>query len=255
MHKKLEAELVSLAHSILQMKNKEDINALHKKAHTLYEKLSVLKFVDEYINTTPNATETKEELIDKIEDISGDVVKIDEESKIEVKKEVVKVIETVEKIEISSEKKMLSEEQMEEIFGNENNMLKNDIEDLPSLQTSLEDEFKDAISADVATQMFEKVTKENPVIQQEIPTKNKSLNDTLFKNNLQIGLNDRIAFVKYLFDGSQEDFNRVLSQLNSFKTEKEALDFINNFVKPDYNWSEKEEYESRLINLIERKFL
>ena len=28
MHKKLEAELVSLAHSILQMKNKEDVNRL-----------------------------------------------------------------------------------------------------------------------------------------------------------------------------------------------------------------------------------
>ena len=32
MHKKLEAELVSLANSILQMKNKDDVNALQKKA-------------------------------------------------------------------------------------------------------------------------------------------------------------------------------------------------------------------------------
>ena len=72
---------------------------------------------------------------------------------------------------------------------------------------------------------------------------------------MQVGLNDRIAFVKHLFDGSQEDFNRVLSQLNSFKTEDEAKTFVQEFVKSDYNWSASLEYEERLMDLIERKFL
>jgi hypothetical protein len=36
--------------------------------------------------------------------------------------------------------------------------------------------------------------------------------------------------VKNLFGGSQEDFNRVVSQLNSFKTQKEAKKFINKMV-------------------------
>ena len=70
-----------------------------------------------------------------------------------------------------------------------------------------------------------------------------------------MGLNDRIAFVKYLFDHSQADFNRVLSQLNSFKTEQEAMSFINKMVKPDYDWSGKEEYETRFLELVKRKFL
>ena len=43
---------------------------------------------------------------------------------------------------------------------------------------------------------------------------------------VQIDLNDRIVFVKHLFEGNQEDFNRVLSQLNTFKTEKEAKKFM-----------------------------
>ncbi len=128
-----------------------------------------------------------------------------------------------------------------------------------SLQISLEDEFKDAISSDIATNLFERATKENPIIEDEIAEKQKnkkrSLNDTLFKNNIQVGLNDRIAFVNQLFDGSQQDFNRVVSQLNSFKTEKEAINFIEEFVKPDYDWSNKEEFEQRLMSLIERKFL
>ena len=69
MHKKLEAELVSLAHNILQMKNKSDAIALREKARLLYERLSVLTFVDEYLKTTPNAVETKEKIIAKIEAI------------------------------------------------------------------------------------------------------------------------------------------------------------------------------------------
>jgi hypothetical protein len=85
------------------------------------------------------------------------------------------------------------------------------------------------------------------------PTKPKSLNDKLL-TNIQIGLNDRIVFVKNLFDGSQEDFNRVVSQLNTFKTEKEAKKFINKMVKPDYNWGKNEELELRFIEIIERRF-
>jgi hypothetical protein len=252
MHKKLEAELVSLAHSILQMKNKDDINALHKKAQAVYEKLAVLKFVDEYLNTTPGALETEEEIIENIETISIEDDKKEETSEIEIKSAIENSIEKPQEIK---EKNVFIEEKIEKIFKTEDDFIKNDIEDLPSLQTSLEEEFKDAISADVATQLFEKATKENPVIDEDIPAKNRSLNDALFKNNLQIGLNDRIAFVKHLFDGSQEDFNRVLSQLNSFKTENESKKFIDEFVKPDYDWSNKEDYENRLINLIERKFL
>ena len=60
MHKKLAADLTSLAHSILQMKNKEDVFALKTKAHEVYEKLAVLAFVEEYINNTPNPDHTKE---------------------------------------------------------------------------------------------------------------------------------------------------------------------------------------------------
>ena len=47
MKKKLEAELISIAHRILQLKNKSDLMQLHKEAQHLYEKLSLLKFVEE----------------------------------------------------------------------------------------------------------------------------------------------------------------------------------------------------------------
>ncbi len=48
MKKKLEADLISIAHRILQLKNKSDINQLYLESQKLYEKLSVLRFIDEH---------------------------------------------------------------------------------------------------------------------------------------------------------------------------------------------------------------
>jgi hypothetical protein len=50
MKKKLEADLISIAHRILQLKNKSDINQLYLETQKLYEKLSVLRFVDEHFS-------------------------------------------------------------------------------------------------------------------------------------------------------------------------------------------------------------
>ncbi|MBC7605986.1 MAG: hypothetical protein H7199_03400 [Burkholderiales bacterium] len=47
MKKKLEAELISIAHRILKLKNKSELVQLHLETQKLYEKLSVLRFVEE----------------------------------------------------------------------------------------------------------------------------------------------------------------------------------------------------------------
>ena len=47
MKKKLEAELISIAHRILKLKNKSDLVQLQQEAQKLYEKLSVLRFLEE----------------------------------------------------------------------------------------------------------------------------------------------------------------------------------------------------------------
>jgi len=242
MHKKLKAELVSLAHSILEMKNNDNVDDLHKKARDIYEKFSVLKFVDSYVNVAPSLEEKEAKIVDKIE------------LNLETKEEVL-ISSSNELIEEDEKPETISEAQVEEIFGIEDTFVKDDEKEIPLFQNSLEEELKDAISSDVATELFERVTKESPVIEEITESKQKSLNDTLYKSNLQVGLNDRIAFVKHLFEGNQEDFNRVLSQLNSFDAEVDAKDFIYKMVKPDYDWSSKEEYEDRLIAIIERKFL
>ncbi len=82
----------------------------------------------------------------------------------------------------------------------------------------------------------------------------RSINDTINKG-LNIGLNDRLAFIKHLFEGQTEDYTRVLSQINTMESFEEAQSFIKGKVKPDYNyWLDKEEYSERFMNIIEKRF-
>lgn len=83
--------------------------------------------------------------------------------------------------------------------------------------------------------------------------KPKSLNEKLTKH-IQIGLNDRLAFTKHLFDGNAEDYNRVISQLTTFNSFEEINDFIDSQIKPDYNWEGKEAHVERFFSLIEKRF-
>ena len=279
MHKKLEADLTSLAHSILQMKNKEDVFALKSKAHEVYEKLAVLAYVEEYLINTPNPEYTKEELLDLVE--KAEIKAKNESTSQSLEETVVSLGATEEYDQEKSEEQELNDSQDEDVEAvkddavsegieltledsSVNSEVHEEVEDLfsqseentdessegdseivePSEEEtpiSLEDELKDTIAVDVVADLFENAPK-------------KSLNDKI-RNDIQIGLNDRIAFVKNLFGGSQEDFNRVVSQLNSFKTEKEAKKFINKMVKPDYNWADNEEIEQRFMSIVERKFL
>ena len=284
MHKKLEADLISLAHSILKMKNKEDVFALKEKSKAIYEKLSMLAFVEEYVKVTPNLKTPKEELLTQVElafEKKETIVDEDTLNQETLKEE--KVVfnlieepkELKEEVAEEDEKDLKIEEIFEQPFDEleeimfskeippkdsntksnlESVVEKNDVADLESdsdqindvvkveerKTMSLEEELQDIISVDVMADLFENVQP-------------KSLNDKL-ANNIQIGLNDRIAFVKNLFNNHQEDYNRVVSQLNTFRSEKDAKNFIKTMVKPDYNWSEQEELETRFMEIIERKF-
>ncbi|WP_373058057.1 hypothetical protein [Zunongwangia sp. H14] len=93
-----------------------------------------------------------------------------------------------------------------------------------------------------------------PVNQNGKVQRPRSLNDRL-KKGINIGLNERLSFIKHLFEGNTADYNRVISQLNTFDSLEEAHKFIQLVVKPDYNnWEGKEEQEHRFWEKIENKF-
>ena len=54
----------------------------------------------------------------------------------------------------------------------------------------------------------------------------RSLNDKLKSGGLTIGLNDKLAFIKHLFDGKSQDYERVLSQINTSNSFKEASELF-----------------------------
>ena len=80
------------------------------------------------------------------------------------------------------------------------------------------------------------------------------LNDK-FSKGLQIDLNDRQAFIKYLFDKKPNDYQRAISQISTFQDWSQAKAFILEMVKPEYDhWKGKELYEERFLKIIENNF-
>jgi len=96
MKKKLEADLISIAHRILKLKNKSDINQLYLETQKLYEKLAVLKFIDENFDTIKptigkSEIESKVEALFEKEEITPAVIKTEEETPVAVAETVVEV--------------------------------------------------------------------------------------------------------------------------------------------------------------------
>ncbi len=78
---------------------------------------------------------------------------------------------------------------------------------------------------------------------------------TFSLKKMNIGLNDKISFIKHLFNGDAEMYEKVISNLNVAESYEKGLSYIYTEIKPNYNnWEGKEEYEFRLIQLFELKF-
>ncbi|MEE1961505.1 hypothetical protein SAMN04487891_101423 [Flagellimonas taeanensis] len=228
MMKKLREELIKLSTEIITAKEDVELVELYNKARIIYEKLAVLKFIEEKLN-----------------DVQVDVSKNVVASRFE------KVANAVLSGNTSVPE---SNPHEEDIMTPGMDTIKDIVSEMPT-EMALDQIFAEF----VAKPDFMKNDKENlaPLkedIKQGQANLPKSLNDKLGKD-FQIGLNDKLAFVKHLFNNSMEDYTRVLSQLNTIDTEERSIAFINNMVKPEYNnWEGKEEYETRLITLIERRF-
>jgi len=231
MHKKTTDNLKDLAEAILALEPNTDLKILKTKAQEIYEELCVL----EYLNNQSDDTA----------ELSSEPIK-------EVVKSPEKEIPTTaeEPVLFSIEEEIGTSESLEDIF-----IKKGEKEDV----TTVSEESPEHSTATLKEKIeAAKKSLEPSLTDDKKPlnaTNRASLNDKLLNNGISVDLNDRIAFVKHLFEDSQEDFNRVLSQLNTFENEEDSKNFILNQVKLDYSWEGKEDYEERLILLIERKFM
>lgn len=244
MNKKLEADLMSIAHAILKLKDKEDVIQIHAQVSLLYEKISALKFINEhYENKQPTVgTDTSFfEAMDQVfnNDVS-DAVELDNVVYVNVDDKEVDVnvepgIETIKDIVAQMPYESVAVDKvMDEVNKNSPSTI--------SEFDALVSEFKD-------------IPEFEPINQEKLKEEQLSLNDSLKQGVINIGLNDKIAFLNQLFSGDNKDYENVLAQLNSFKSLGEAEEFLAKEVKPNYNnWEGKTDLEERLMEILATRF-
>ncbi len=247
MKKKLESELISIAHRILKLKGREDVDRMHEEVTKLYEKLTVLKFAQEnfeddmptigndssffgmldvaFNNTVSDNIEIGNKTYVNVDEVEDD--HITEPLMEKIKDMVAQMPDESEQVDVMVEEAVTNEKPTTIEFET----ISSDFADIPEFEPIEEAQKREAEQA------------------------KKSLNDKLKGNGLQIGLNDKLAFIKHLFEGKNEDYDRVISQINTSDSLAEARTLIYDMVKPDYNnWEGKEDYEERFIEIVEGKF-
>ena len=319
MKKRVTAELISIAHRILKLKNHSETVQLQQEAKNLYDQLTILRFYEENFELVKD--EISEEVLEaKLEGKQADVfeqpIPVVEEIVTEKEVEVPVAEEKAPATPMEEEKIVVAELIVEDDEDEEEEVLITSMEEEPIEEEIIEEKpvadskvsepkteepakqisFEDLLVHDyqeldfvkvedvpaevekVTETVFEAVTpveevkeevqpepvaETSKVLEEEVKAtfekvsqepRISSLNDRLNKA-ITFGLNDRIGFEKKLFGGSSDDFNRVVSQLNTFDSFEEAKAFVDDFVKPDYNnWEGAEEFETRFMEIVEKKF-
>ncbi|WP_051285245.1 hypothetical protein [Aequorivita capsosiphonis] len=274
MKKKLREQITRLAKQIIEDEKTFKATSAKELVFKLYEKLVVLEYLEkqleeDYDDQTEESLDSKsfreenwftepepvpqpenrediiEPLMEKIKDI---VAQMPEEGE--------RIDELLDEMlprnsdETSVEEpvKETVEEPVKKEEAPTTKYIKNDLEEFASsYQQTPEFERKQ-------TELFPESVKVKEPKKTTTESRAKSLNDSVNKG-LNIGLNDRLAFIKHLFEGQVEDYTRVLSQINTMENYEEAQSFIKGKVKPDYNyWMDKEVYSERFMHIIEKRF-
>jgi hypothetical protein len=326
MKKRVTAELISIAHRILKLKNHSETLKLQQEAKNLYDQLTILRFYEENFEMVKNEI-SEEVLVEKLEGKPTEVFDAPIQEKVvetseAVHEDVAPAVEEVvaepiveEKVVIAElvveddeeeeevlmtpmEEEPIEEEPIEEEIIEEELVAASEVSEPKAAEPAKQISFEDLLVHDYQELDFvkvedvpaevekasesvfeavapvvveieeeiqpERIVAETPkVLEEEVKAtvekvsqepKISSLNDRLNKT-ISFGLNDRIGFEKKLFGGSSDDFNRVVSQLNTFDSFEEAKSFVLDFVKPDYNnWEGCEEFETRFMEIVEKKF-
>ena len=289
MKKVLENELISLAHRILKMRGKANVEQLKTEAGELYEKLILLDFADKHfdgLQPTIGKEKFKQTIADKFKverdhEHYPDGTEYNPEAISEPNTEKIKDIvsqmppesEEVDGLVDSTHQPTDHETKKEAdgIYG----VSFDDLPDFepaekPSNKKSNDQDKKPEDKQDAANNNVEEKQKTSQKSQEkpeqkelkktsfgklkDSETQKKSLNKKLVKD-LKLGLNNRVAFTKHLFDGNKDALNDCIKNINNCKDFTEAKLFIEQDIKPKYDyWKAKDEYEERFFNLVENKF-
>jgi hypothetical protein len=163
-----------------------------------------------------------------------------------------KIVEIEKPVPGTEKTKPASDESFEDLdaYQQEKKIKLANIKGLKAVQTLFDD---DPLEREVPKEKPSE-TKEDQgsILKTNIPT--NFMEADKVKPEFRLDLNDRIAFSKMLFSGSQTDLNETVAQLNSFRNLEEAKEYLSDLYY-ERKWSKVDEYAQRLWILVENKFL
>ena len=219
---------MKLCTEIITSSDNTDTIKLYDAAKEVYEKLAVLKYIEE-----------------KLSDIEIDVSKNVLAAKFEMMANAV-----------MNENRLVPESSPheEDIITPGIETIKDMVSEMPTSE-EVERIFTDFVAKTEALKKDKEWVSPDTGSKNGNESKFKSLNDAFTPKDLSFGLNDRLAFIKHLFNGNADSFDKAVSHLNTVDTEERSLAFLTKLIKPEYNdWKDKEEYEKRFIAIIQRRF-
>ena len=90
--------------------------------------------------------------------------------------------------------------------------------------------------------------------EKDISNDKKNINDQ-FSKKLSVDNNERLAFIKHLFDGDKNNYERVLNQTLTLGSWSEVSNLITSKVKIEYNnWKGKEHIADRFLAILQKSF-
>ena len=217
MQKKVKEELRQLSSRIANNLETESVNELYDSARKLYEKLAVLKYIE-----------------DKLDHVEVDVSKN----------------EMAQKFEKLANAVLVANSGVPESNPHEEDIIIPGMDTIKHMVTEM--------NTDVAMdQLFTELLHTGELMKDERKVTEGGLAASVLQKQTRrfaIGLNDKVAFVKNLFDESEEDFQKVTQTIAGLGNAQQALEYIDNKVKSEFNWENKADWEERFKAEVSRAF-
>lgn len=229
-----------------------EIEEVVKEEQPISEKIDDEYFLEKEVEQNDLSENLHNEVNEELEQISNAKVEIEKEDEEERLHEERRKIVEIEK-PIHPEKTVEPTEIHESPHHSKKFKLSH-IKGLNIVQSLFDDDHLMNIPEETKEEEQKQVTPpKNPSLQ-----KNNMPTDYLEAEKLlpdfKLDINDKIAFTKVLFGGSQVELNEVVAKLNSFKKLNQAKDYLSD-VYYERNWQKVDEYAQRLWALVENKFL
>ncbi|KIC61802.1 hypothetical protein [Chryseobacterium taiwanense] len=231
----------------------------------IFEEEAILTEEDEDQFLISNVAVEQGEMImetSNVEDILTEIKHND--STFEVQEEVLveeetrrgKIVDFETPIPSAEKEKLASDESFENLekYHQDKKIRLSNIRGLKAVQTLFDDDHLETEASHQEKPVEIKKEDTGSLLKTNISTEYMEKEKEKTKPEFKLDLNDRLAFSKMLFGGSQSELNEVVADLNSFRNLEEAKEYLSDLYY-DRKWDKVDEYAQRLWILVENKFL